>query len=559
MTRIRRRELFPLMAAGAAAQSVGQKSDSAAGLDPRIVTRHDENVDRVLAAQITDKSSRGYGSIPNAAGLFHAGAAGGIIDACMAGYLHPQSRFHGNNLLVDRIRLAAQFLERAQHPNGTIDLLETNFDSTPDTGFVMHGVCTAACLAKRAKRDELFAILVPFIKKAAGALSVGGIHTPNHRWVVSSALAQANEIIPDPRYVRRIDQWLAEGIDIDADGQYTERSTSVYNTVCDRAFTVMAAKLGRPELLEPVRRNLQAMMYLLHPDYEVVTEISRRQDRDLKASMGSYWFPLRYLAARDQNGQFLEIANRFTPSHASLSAFMEYPEIGGLLPEAKPVPSDFEKELKELGVIRFRRGETSATILKDDPTFFTLRHGAAVIESVRFATAFFGKGQLAAQKYTKSGKDWLLEQGLEAPYYQPLDPPRKVTPATWGSTRSQRRTSDVCHLQQRVMISETRTGFKLRIQASGTNGVPAALELHLREGTQLAGAEQSASGVAFLTNGQATVSNGNQRIRFGPGLRQHSYTNIRGALSKQPGVSVYLTGFTPFDHTVEFECETASL
>ena len=354
--------------------------------------------------------------------------------------------------------------------------------------------------------------------------------------------------------MRRIDQWLAEGIDIDNDGQYTERSTSVYNTVCDRAFVVLAVKLRRPELLDPVRKNLRAMMYLVHPDDEVVTEISRRQDRDQRASMSRYWFPLRYLAVKDQDGQFLEIANHFTPADASLSALMEYPEINGPLPAVVAPPSDFEKELRELGVVRYRRGMISATILNDDATFFTLRNGPAVIESVRFASAFFGKGQLASQKYSKSGTEWVLEQSLEGPYYQPLDPPRKVTPENWALLRPERPTSQVCHLRQRCAISETHTGFKLRIQADGTEGVPAALEIHLRDGGELAGCEQASPDVSFLTGGFATYSAGGRRIRFGPALHQHNYTQIRGALPKQLGTSVYLTGFTPFDHTVEFEC-----
>ena len=532
-----RRELLAFMASTALAGAQQSKIDSA------IVAHHDESVDRLLSTQITDPSSPGYGALPNSTGLYTASGAAGVVEAMMAAYLHPQSRFHESNLLPARIQLAAKFLDRIQHPDGTIDLLETNFDSTPDTGFVMHPICTAACLAQRNRHDQLFAMLAPFIRKAAGALAVGGIHTPNHRWVVSSALAQANELLPDPSYLKRIDQWLAEGIDIDSDGQYTERSTSVYNAVCNRAFTVLAVKLGRPELLAPVRQNLQSMLYLAHPDYEVVTEISRRQDRDQKATMSGYWFPLRYLAVKDQNGQLLDIANHFTPANAGLSALMEYPEINGPFPPVSAPPSDYKKEFHELGVVRYRRGPISATVIDDSPTLFTLRNGDAVIESVRFATSFFGKGQLTS-----------LNQSLEAPYYQPLSPPQKVTPASWAALRSQRKTSQVCHLHQRCTVTETANGFALRIQSDGTDGVPAAIEIHLRDGGELTGCDQPSPGIAFLSTGYATYSAGNRRIRIGPALQKHSYAQLCGALPKQPGASIYLTGFTPFDHTVEFEC-----
>ena len=158
-------------------------------------------------------------------------------------------------------------------------------------------------------------------------------------------------MFPGPSYIRRIDQWLQEGVDIDEDGQFTERSTSVYNAICDRAFLVMAAKLGRPTLFEPVRKNLDSMLYLLHSNYDVVTEISRRQDRDQRsATMAAFWFPLQYLAVKDGNGQFATLANYLAPQSASLSAYMEYPEMAGRMPTSAALPDHFEREMRSLGL-----------------------------------------------------------------------------------------------------------------------------------------------------------------------------------------------------------------
>ena len=283
-------------------------------------------------------------------------SAGALIETAAASWIASQSKHHGAPEVLERIRHAAQFLERSQSAEGNIDLLSTNFNSPPDTGFVVHNVGTAAALAKMYGADEMLRALRPFLVKAAGGMTTGGIHTPNHRWVVSSALAQVNDVFPDAAYTRRIAQWLAEGIDIDEDGQFIERSTVTYNTVTDRAFTVMAAKLKRPELLDPVRRNLRAMMYLLHPDGEVVTEVSKRQDQFVRGTMAGYWFPVNYLAVHDGDRQLAGLARGLAPESARLSALLEYPELAGPLPQAEALPEDYEKWFGAVGLARIRRG-----------------------------------------------------------------------------------------------------------------------------------------------------------------------------------------------------------
>jgi hypothetical protein len=548
----RRQILWTLGSAALAAGSPAAPPE----IDARVVARNDAALENLLRAQITVTANPRLGGVPDEYGMWHAGAAGGLIETAAASWVTPQSQHRGAPEVLERIRLAAQFLERSQSAEGNIDLLTTNFNSPPDTGFVVHNVATAAALAKRYAAEEMLRALRPFLVKAAGGMSTGGIHTPNHRWVVCSALAQVNDVFPDAAYPRRIAQWLAEGIDIDEDGQFIERSTVTYNTVMDRAFTVMAAKLKRPELLDPVRRNLRAMMYLLHPDGEVVTEVSKRQDQFVRGTMAGYWFPLNYLAVNDGDGQFAALARGLAPENARLSALLEYPELAGPLPPSAALPEDYEKWFGALGLARIRRGRWDATmVLRDSSRFFSARNGGAVIDAVRFATSFFGKGQFVPDACVKEGAKYVFRQSLRAPYYQPLVPPQAVDYRNWGVLREKRRQTQVCNLEQSAAVSERKNGFELRVQSSGTPGVPLAVEISLREGGVLQGCRPAPHVVDgwVLEKDFATYRVGGDTVRFGPGAAGHLLTQLRGAEAKLPGQSVYLTGYTPFDQTIRFE------
>src|SRR5690606_20506159 len=114
--------------------------------------------------------------------------------------------------------------------------------------------------------------------RAGEALSTRGIHTPNHRWVVCAALAQLYTLWQHPSYLKRIDEWLFEKIDMDPDGQYNEKSTFIYSSLSNRVLILIAKGANKPELLDYVRRNLDMTQYYVHPNGEVVTDASGRQD-----------------------------------------------------------------------------------------------------------------------------------------------------------------------------------------------------------------------------------------------------------------------------------------
>jgi len=252
--------------------------------------------------------------------------------------------------------------------------------------------------------EEILNLLEQFLKKAGEAFIVGGVHTPNHRWVVSMALSRLNELFPDKRYIKRIDEWLREGIDIDKDGQYEERSTYIYTPLTNRCLVTMAKLLKRPELLEPVRKNLNMTLYYIHPNGEVATEASGRQDQFRVGFMEHYYVPLRYMALKDGNGQFANLVNQIENTvPEKLSGYLVYlledNYYSDVLPQPEPLPDNYIKEFPNSKLARIRRGNIDATILGDNPTFFTLSKGKAVLASVRMASAFFGRGQLSLKKW----------------------------------------------------------------------------------------------------------------------------------------------------------------
>jgi hypothetical protein len=547
----------------------GSTGDAAEGILRELVQANDVAISGLLARQERRPGHRWRGGIIDGNGLHTPRGTSELVVAlaCAAGAA--DSVHYRSPKLAEPLRLAVNYLLAAQHDDGTIDLRETNFRSPPDTAFCLESLCPA-CVLLRANPEPAFAPataeLGRFIVRAGEALITGGVHTPNHRWVVCAALASVHVLFPDPRLVTRIDAWLAEGVDLDADGQYTEKSTAIYSPVVDRALLTVARLLNRPALREPVRRNLEMTLYYVHPDGEVVTEASRRQDRFQRGSMARYYYSYRSLALLDGNGRFAAMARQIERTArgqfgGELSALLTEPELLAPLPADLPLPADYARVFAGSNLARIRRGSASGTILATNTTLFSFRHGQAALEAVRLASAFFGKGQFSADTLKVEDGRYVLRQTLEGPYFQPLSAEQiaageAVRMAPNGTlatdSRALRARSNIQTLETVVEITESAGRFQLAITIEGTDEVPVAVELAFRHGGTLHGVKP-VSGVddAYLLEsdtGRYVV--GEDTITFGPGRVEHTYTQLRGALPKWDGLSVYFTGVTPFKTTL---------
>ncbi len=107
-----------------------------------------------------------------------------------------------------------------------------------------------------------------------------------------------------------------------------------------------------------------------------------------------------------------------------------------------------------------------------------------------FRLPFSAKGQFQGSTIRQVGNDYILEQKLEGPYFQPY--PKDAIPADgdWEKMpKSNRRQSEVQALTSSVHVRETSIGVECDILITGTDGVPVSVELIFREGGVFSGVE----------------------------------------------------------------------
>jgi hypothetical protein len=472
-----------------------------------------------------------------------------------------------------------------------------NMQSPPDSAFTINDVCDAVAFTADDSSAAVVAVrdrLAQIARAAAPALLVGGVHTPNHRWELSSALARLHRSFPDQRLVDRAAEWLAEGIDVDADGFYSERSPNYAVHVSNPSLLALSRILDRPAYRDIVEKNLEATLDLIRPDGSVETMQSRRQDQRSRFPLAQYLVSYRSLALSTGRGDFAWAAERARQlgglDHTVLPELLLAPELAAELPESTAPASAHSSFRATVGLASRREGTVESVVyggsdysshrvvrsgLASNPTFLRLFSGDAILDSVRLSRDFFDLGPFRADTLTATGRDrYRLDETITAAYYQPLPAASRDPQGVYALTDDGRFAASMAFADRpRDEVAMTTT-IDATLRETGadllfTIGSPAttwSIELAFRPGGVLEGVEQIDDAAWILTGTEGSYRVGSDRIVFGPGGSLPSagtrlyrpgqdYTAV-GGTDAASGVRVYITGTAPSAFGLHLEGET---
>ena len=530
----------------------------------------------------------------------------------VSAYVNPRGRNHHSPALLGPLNDLLDALADRQNPSGLYDI--GNLDSPPDTSFVISDLGLGYDLLRQDAQPETVAAREKYatiMQRSARSLAEGGVHTPNHRWEICKALAYLHHLWPSRLLLSRINDWLGEGIDQDAEGEYSERSPNYASEVTNRSLVTIARLADKPWLLANVRRNLAMTLYRLEVNGEVETVQSRRQDQTGTQDVWKYLMHFRELALADRDRRFAAVAEQiidrvaanpesFATTGYSVGEFLAealaYPALTAVLPRPVEPVTRYRRFFKGSQLVRIRHDNITATIfggtdwhnrrvdsagqlttireiasgLSTNPTFFKLRKGAAILDSVRMSPRFFSTGHFRSDGVQAHRGAWRLSDRVDVPYHLPL--PRRYRRSdgnyVLGSEGRFYAKMDFPHRPKQYLTLDTsitikrigESAFDLAFDVEGPT-TSLTIELCFRNGGSLTGVvPASGAGNFQLVDGEGTYTVGTDTITFGPGngsgIRQpiamdagEKYTYLGGSLVPA-GQRVYITGEVPFRYTL---------
>jgi hypothetical protein len=356
-----------------------------------------------------------------------------------------------STLLMNALRGAVSALVTLLNEDGTFRSGD-NLESPPDTAFTVNDLAWArAAIARLPDFDpSVRGQLDHVLESVTPALVHGGVHTPNHRWEISSALARIWEVHGHEGAADRAVQWLGEGVDLQDDGLFSERSPNYAAHVSIPSLLALGRILERPSLIEAADRATHVHAELTDQQGWIESLTSRRQDQFARFDGGAMFPLFRAHAARTSDPISTRAAERTlerigTETALDLLAMaIEVPEVLGPLPTAAPEPTPLNPETVRLGdsntslidhglsrTVLFAGTDTQAlgratSGASSNPTFLSLLGRDLTVSGLRLSRDFFSLGPfrptaLEEDEQAPGGvQRFTLTETVQAKYFHPL-------------------------------------------------------------------------------------------------------------------------------------------
>ena len=509
-----------------------------------------------------------------------AGWAAPLISGCGMLYLHAAENKTATpgplspETLLAHAAGAVEYLLRYQRPSGFIDLKNFLPDSAADTAFVLQPLCMLIELGRPlAQIDPAWAAFLRrlelFVHKAATGMLTGGFGTPNHRWVVCSALAQAGALFPDIPVQPVIDSILAEGIDMDAEGFYMERSVSVYDPVSNRSLLLLADfyPAATSAARAAAQKNLHLDLHLLHADATAETTLSHRQDhgtREVPLMQGACYL---HSSLVEPNPVFTAAAEllwskaKRHPTGYAVWFYYLLKKFGPPPRQAAKLPDDYSLYLPDNGLWRIRRGPLSASVVRGSTALLALVYGQAELAAIKMCQTYYGTGRFRADAMSVEGNRALLRfEGTYRPHrpgaFMPLGRPiPHDLHHFWHETAAQRQMRQQPYCTSTLEITEVPGGFDLHYKTlDGLDRVCAEVTFDFAPGgvweTQDTACQPRAGDELFLRQGMGRMIYGADVIEIGPGAAAHRMWQMRDSELAPQHVRITIALVTPVDQVL---------
>lgn len=536
----------------------------------QILRDTDKAVAKSLRMQNLTEGSPWYGAFSQPDGVYQAKYAIYRVAGMIAAYCNQGSRYYHDGLILDRIMKGLDYISRAQHDNGLFDYVTCNFFSAPDTAFCI--VKLIPHLRYLRSRDSLNpdeALILARVERIVHAggrgLLEGGFHTPNHRWAIASVLAMCGRLFHEDDLTQAAFQYLREGIDCNADGEYSEKSAGNYNAVNNDAMMLLSEALGDPSYEQHVIRNLRMMLTYWEPDDSVFTANSTRFDKDLKVYPDGYYWEYLSLGIRYNIPEFLAMANhtmevvreKNIPAPDVLIELMNHPDFIDVESELSGTPDTYHAFYRDSGIARVRRGKYTYTVMRDKSNFLYVHNGSIKL-AVKIGGSFCEHRAFKAETMTEDENGFHLHQRMRGWYYLPFaEPP--ATSDWWQMDNAKRDKKLGPDMDIDVTIREAGEGLEVEVSTSGVSGAPWRVELAFEGITRISNEHMTmpvhGDEVLVLRDSFFEVTNPASSMRIGPAFGAHHFTEGKeDSEAKTPGAAtVYLTDYTPFHHVIAIQ------